>query len=87
MWRDEGEPGISFGTSFSTPFVSAIITNMIGLMKHEDLKYTPSQVQNAIMNTAEEVDVGDGQYINAGEALKQIGRRKGIEVHLRGKAD
>lgn len=82
MFTDEGVPGMSSGTSFSAPFVSSIVVNMIALLKDSGHEYSPSQIQNAIVNTAKEVDMGEGRYVNAGEAIKQIGRRKGVKIEL-----
>lgn len=82
LMKSKNEPGITSGTSFAAPCITAVVAEIITLMKSKGCDYSPSQIQNAIMNTSNSADIGDGSYVQGRDAINQISSRKNLGIKL-----
>ncbi|WP_175480254.1 S8 family serine peptidase [Natrinema salaciae] len=83
----DGEPDITEGTSFAVPVVTAVVAEITAFLKAHDEAVLPTQIQAALANTAEEVQHGDGLYLQGASALKRISSRKDLRGNFTRRPD
>lgn len=73
-----GVPRISVGTSWSVPFVTATVAEIMASLRDIGVEVTPGQLQQAVIEGANEFDDGAGKLFNSVETWYHVYDELGV---------
>lgn len=79
---EEGTLPVLEGTSYAAPMVTALVAEIVSLLKQEDCSIHPHQMRDGISKSGLPVDEGNGKYLWGVGAMDYVMDRKGRDISI-----